>query len=66
MAIAHNVFKPAGVVRIVSGVTVVLLGYSLTGLWMTLSMAVGLYLIFTAFYGLCVLTGLVLKVFSRK
>ena len=66
MAIAKNVLKPAGIVRIVSGVTVILLGYPLAGLWMPLSMAAGLYLIFTAFYGHCLLTGLVVKVFKRK
>jgi len=66
MTIVTNVFKTAGIVRLIFGVTLILLGYSLTGLWIPLSMGVGVFLIFTAFYGHCLLTGLVLKVFSRK
>ncbi len=51
MAITKNVPKTEGIVRIVLGVALIPLGYSLTGLWMPLSMAAGILLMFTAFFG---------------
>ncbi len=51
MAIAKNVLKTEGIVRIVFGVALIPLGYSLTGLWMPLSIVAGVFLMFTAFVG---------------
>ena len=51
MAITKNVSKTEGIVRIVFGVALIPLGYSLTGLWMPLSMGAGVLLMFTAFFG---------------
>jgi hypothetical protein len=53
MAISKNVSKTEGIIRIVFGVVLILSGYSLTGLWMPLSIIAGAFLMVTAFVGYC-------------
>ena len=51
MATTKNISKTEGIVRMVLGVALIPVGYSLSGLWMPLSMVAGVSLMFTAFVG---------------
>ncbi len=51
MSIPKNVPKIERVVRIVLGVTLIPLGFSLAGFWKLLSIIAGVFLLFTAFVG---------------
>ncbi len=51
MAITKNVPQIERVIRIVLGVVLIPLGFSLTRLWMPLSIVAGVFLLFTAFVG---------------
>ncbi len=51
MAITKNVPKIERIVRIVLGVALIPEGFSLTGLWMPISIVAGVFLVFTAFVG---------------
>ena len=51
MAIAKNVAKSEGIVRIVVGVILIVWGFFLSGFWQPLSIVVGAFLLITAFVG---------------
>ncbi len=51
MAITRNVPKVERIVRTVLGVALIPLGFTVTGLWMPLSIVVGVSLMVTAFVG---------------
>ncbi len=51
MAIPKNVPKIERIVRIILGVALIPLGFTVTGLWMPLSILAGVFLVFTAFVG---------------
>jgi hypothetical protein len=51
MTLAKNVSKAEGIVRVVCGISLIVFGFSLTGLWMTLSLGLGVFLMFTTFFG---------------
>jgi hypothetical protein len=51
MAITKNVPKIERVIRIILGIALIPLGFTVTGLWMPLSIVVGVSLMLTAFVG---------------
>lgn len=51
MAVAKNVTKGEGIVRVILGVILIPLGFFLTGFWTPLSIVVGGFLVVTAFLG---------------
>ncbi len=51
MAITKNVPKLERVIRIILGVALIPLGFSLIGFWKPLSVVVGVFLVLTAFVG---------------
>ncbi len=51
MAIIKNIAKVEKLVRIISGIILIPLGFVLTGFWKPVSIAVGAWLVVTAFVG---------------
>ncbi len=51
MVITKNIAKNEKLIRIISGVILIPLGFFMTGFWKPLSIAIGAWLIVTAFVG---------------